>query len=125
MDEPVVSCVDLEEFHQAGLLDGVAMKVARCGGIGESRRIINYIQQHGLLLFASGLTDPDLSLAASILLFSCYDLSRPAALNAPQFLQGSALRAPLTIQGDQAFAPRGAGLGVDVDEVIAREGLAR
>ena len=39
--------------------------------------------EHGLLLFASGLTDPYFSLAASLALFSAYGLDRPAALNAP------------------------------------------
>ena len=33
MDEGVISPTDLEEFHQAGMMDGVAMKPARCGGL--------------------------------------------------------------------------------------------
>lgn len=116
MDEPIVSLADLREFHQLGLLDGVAMKVSRCGGLTEARRIVEYMAAHGLLFFASGLTDPDFSLAASLLLFSAYGLDRPAALNAPQFLTGSILRAPIAIHGDQAEVPAGHGLGVEVDE---------
>ncbi|MBI4626999.1 MAG: mandelate racemase [Verrucomicrobia bacterium] len=116
MDEPIVSLADLQEFHQLGLLDGVAMKVSRCGGLTEARRIVEYMQQHGLLFFASGLTDPDLSLSASLLQFGAYGLERPAALNAPQFLSGSILRTALTIRGDQAQVPAGYGLGVEVDE---------
>lgn len=120
MDEGIVSLIDLEEFHQLGLLDGVAMKVARCGGLTESQRILEYMQQNGLLFFASGLTDPDLALAACLQLFGAYELERPAALNAPQFLQGSILAQPLTIQGDQALVPAGPGLGVYVDETKLR-----
>lgn len=115
MDEGIVARADLEEFHQLGLLDGVAMKVSRCGGLTEARRIVEYLQQHGLLFFASGLTDPDLSLAACLLLFGAYDLERPAALNAPQFLSGSILETPLRIAGDQAAVPDGPGLGVAVE----------
>lgn len=115
MDEPIVSLADLQEFHALGLLDGVAMKVARCGGLTEARRIVEYMQQHGLLFFASGLTDPDLSLAASLLLFSTHGLERPAALNAPQFLTGSILQTPIKIRGDQAEVPVGRGLGVAVN----------
>lgn len=121
MDEPIVSAVDLEEFHQLGLLDGVAMKVARCGGLTEARRVLEYVEQHGLLFFASGLTDPDLSLAASLALFGAYDLQRPAALNAPQFLAGTILKEPIVIQGDQANVPEGVGLGADIDEEKLRE----
>ncbi len=117
MDEGIVSLTDLVEFHQLGLLDGVAMKVSRCGGLTEARRIAEYLKQHGLLFFASGLTDPDLALAASLLLFGAYDLDRPAALNAPQFLTGSILKSPITICGDQATVPSGNGLGVTVDEI--------
>jgi hypothetical protein len=48
-----------------------------------------------LLFLGSGLTDPDLSLAASLLLYGAYDLKFPAALNGPQFLSGSILKSPL------------------------------
>lgn len=116
MDESIVSLADLEEFHQLGLLDGVAMKVSRCGGLTESRKILEYMEQHGLLFFASGLTDPDLALAACLQLFGAYGLDRPAALNAPQFLTGSILETPLTICGERADVPGGCGLGVTVNE---------
>ena len=115
MDEPIVSVVDLEEFHRLGLLDGVAMKLSRCGGLTESRKVLQYMEDNGLLFFASGLTDPDLSFASCLALFGAYNLERPAALNAPQFLAGSILAKPLTIEGDQATVPSGPGLGVRVD----------
>ncbi|MBW3596372.1 MAG: mandelate racemase, partial [Planctomycetes bacterium] len=86
-----------------------------CGGLTEARRILQYIEDHGLLFFASGLTDPDLSLAASLALFGAFGLERPAALNAPQFLSGTILSTPLQIEGDQATVPTGPGLGVHVD----------
>jgi L-alanine-DL-glutamate epimerase-like enolase superfamily enzyme len=116
LDEPIISAVDLAEFHQLGLCDGVAMKVARCGGLRESCKVMDYVEENGLLFFASGLTDADLSLAASLLLFAAYDLERPAALNAPQYLEGSLLADPIHVHGDQALVPRGPGLGVEVDE---------
>jgi L-alanine-DL-glutamate epimerase-like enolase superfamily enzyme len=122
MDEGIVSVADLEAFHQLGLLDGVAMKVPRCGGLTEARRVLEYMEQHGLFFFASGLTDPDLSLAATLLLYGAFDLKHPAALNAPQFLGGSILRTPISVQGDQAAVPAGNGLGVEVDETCVRDG---
>lgn len=116
LDEPMVSLIDLKEFHQLGLLDGVAMKVSRCGGLTESRRMVEYLREHGLLFFASGLTDPDLALSACLTLFGVYGLERPAALNGPQYLTGSILRTALRVDGDQAYVPGGNGLGVEVDE---------
>jgi muconate cycloisomerase len=115
MDEGVVALADLRAFHELDLLDGVAMKVSRCGGLTEARRILEYMEQNGLLFFASGLTDPDLAFAACLQLFGAYGLERPAALNAPQFLAGSILARPLAVRGDQALVPAGPGLGVEVD----------
>jgi len=118
MDEGVVSLTDLETFHQFGLLNGMTMKVSRSGGLSESRRMIDYLQGHGLHFFASGLTDPDIAFAACLQLYSAFNLPHPAALNAPQFLKGTYLKNPIRIIGAQAFPPPGPGLGVEVDETI-------
>jgi muconate cycloisomerase len=101
----------------------VAMKVARCGGLGESLRIVEIIEREGLLLYASGLTDPDLSLAASLALFGACRLSVPAALNGPQYVSTSILSQALSVTNDQIGVPQGAGLGVTVDEAALRRHL--
>jgi L-alanine-DL-glutamate epimerase-like enolase superfamily enzyme len=116
MDEGIVSRVELEEFLRLGLLDGVAMKPARCGGLTEARRQIDLLLEEGLMFLGSGLTDPDLSLAASLGLYGAYDLSYPAALNGPQFLADSLLEHPLVAFQGALSVPTGPGLGVKVDE---------
>ncbi|MCE9606963.1 MAG: mandelate racemase [Planctomycetia bacterium] len=121
MDESIVSTTDFDEFHRLGLLDGVAVKIARMGGLTEAWRLVRRLRETGSLFYASGLTDPDLSLAASLQLFACGGLALPAALNGPQFLSGSILRQPLVASGDQLYAPAGLGLGVEVDEDRLRE----
>ena len=64
----------------------------------------------------SGLTDPDISMAATLGLYGTYGLKKPAALNGPQFLTTDVLATPLAIANGMAEIPRGPGLGVDVDE---------
>lgn len=125
MDEGVVSIVDLEEFIALDLLDGVAMKHARCGGLTESRRMIELLRQRGLMFLGSGLTDPDISLAAALALYSMYDLEYPAALNGPQFLASSILKRPLPVVDGRMVPAAGAGLGVDVDEQRLRALLVK
>jgi L-alanine-DL-glutamate epimerase-like enolase superfamily enzyme len=121
MDEGIVSSVELAEFHRLGLLDGVAMKPARCGGLTEARRQIEFLRDAGLMFLGSGLTDPDVSLAASLALYGAYDLAYPAALNGPQFLDGSILKQPFVVNDGTLAVPDGPGLGVAVDEsLIAR-----
>jgi L-alanine-DL-glutamate epimerase-like enolase superfamily enzyme len=118
MDEGIVSRTDLEEFLQLGLLDGVAMKVARCGGLTEAVRILKLIEDAGLLWLGSGLTDHDVSLAATLLLYGAFDLGSPAALNGPQFLNTSILRQPFVVEDGSLRVPTGPGLGVNVDQVL-------
>lgn len=116
MDEGVVSCVELKEFIDLGMLDGLSMKPGRCGGIHEARRQIEMCLDRGLMWLGSGICDPDLSLAASLALYGAYDLKYPAALNGLQFTTGSVLKTPLAVAGGELMVPTGPGLGVEVDE---------
>ncbi len=125
MDEGVVSPTDLEEFVKLGMLDGMAMKPARCGGLTSCRRQIEICLEHGLMWLGSGLTDPDISLAASLCLYGAYGLKKPAALNGPQFLTADILKKPLRIEDGFAHVPSGPGLGIEVDEVKVIELMNR
>ncbi len=116
MDEGVVSPTDLEEFIKLGMLDGVAMKPARCGGLASNKRQIEICLEHNLIWLGSGLTDPDISLAATLGLYGAFGLTKPAALNGPQFLTADVLKKPLRIETGIAHVPAGPGLGVDIDE---------
>jgi L-alanine-DL-glutamate epimerase-like enolase superfamily enzyme len=116
LDEGVVSVTDLEEFDKLHLLDGVAMKPARTAGLFDARRQVMYLERKKLMFLGSGLTDPDVSLAASLQLFGAYGLKYPAALNGPQFLAGSFLKRPFQVKDGVLGVPTGAGLGVEVDE---------
>jgi L-alanine-DL-glutamate epimerase-like enolase superfamily enzyme len=116
MDEGIVSPVEAEEFAALGMLDGIAMKVARCGGLWHAARIVEVLRSRSLELFASGLTDPDLSLAASLHLFAAAGLTRPAALNGPQFLKGLALQPA----GDDLKVPGVPGLGLEAPRAAWR-----
>jgi len=120
-DEGVVSSVELVEFIKLGLLDGVAIKPARTAGLWDARRQIEILQQAGLMFLGSGLTDPDVSLAASLQLFGAYRLAYPAALNGLQFLASSYLKTPFELKDGALEVPAGAGLGVEVDEEKLRK----
>ena len=120
MDEGIVSPVETAEFIALGMMDGIAMKVARCGGLWHSSRIVRQLEENGLALFASGLTDPEWSLAASIHLFAAAGLTRPAALNGPQYLAGRGTTDPaFRAVRDVIRVPAGPGLGVAIDERAA------
>ena len=116
MDEGVVSPVELVEFIRLEMLDGLAMKASRTGGLMSAKRQIEIIQDAGLIWLGSGLCDPDVSLAANLGLYGAFGLTKPAALNGPQFLAADVLAKPLKIAHGTAEVPTGPGLGVEVDE---------
>lgn len=116
LDESVIAPRDLIEWIRLDLLDGVAMKPARCGGLLSARRQIEIVEDAGLMFLGSGLTDPDVSLSASLALYAAFGLRYPAALNGPQFLAHSVIETPYQPLDGALPAPNGPGLGVEVDE---------
>jgi L-alanine-DL-glutamate epimerase-like enolase superfamily enzyme len=121
MDEGVVTPVELEEFIALKMLRGIAAKPSRCGGLSSNMRQIELCIRHGLTWLGSGLTDPDVSLAASLILYAAFGLEKPAALNGPQFLTADVLKQPLKINDGVAEDPTGPGLGIEVDEQKVRQ----
>lgn len=116
LDEGVVSPEDLTEFIALGCCDGAAMKPCRCGGLVSARQQIEILQDKGLMFLGSGLTEPDISLAASLILYGAHGLNYPAALNGPQFLGASVITEPFTPVDGAVKIPKGPGLGIQVDE---------
>ena len=92
------------------------MKPSRCGGLASAKRQIEMLLNEGLMWLGSGLSDPDISIAAALALYGAYGLAKPAALNGPQFLTTDVLTRPLDIKNGSATVPRGHGLGIEVDE---------
>jgi L-alanine-DL-glutamate epimerase-like enolase superfamily enzyme len=124
LDEGVVSSVELAEYIELGLLDGVAMKPARTAGLHDARRQVELLERHKLMFLGSGITDPDVALAAAVQLYAAFGLRYPAALNGPQFLEGTFLRTPLEVKDGAITRPSGPGLGVEVDEDRVRAAAA-
>jgi L-alanine-DL-glutamate epimerase-like enolase superfamily enzyme len=116
MDEGIVSPVELSEFIRLKMLDGIAMKPSRCGGLAIAKQQIEILLNEGLMWLGSGLTDPDISMAAALALYGAYGLTKPAALNGPQFLTADVLTRPLDIKNGLVTVPTGYGLGIEVDE---------
>jgi L-alanine-DL-glutamate epimerase-like enolase superfamily enzyme len=115
MDEGIVSPVEVGEFIALDMFDGVAMKVARCEGLWNASRIARLLQENDLLLFASGLTDPELSMAATAHFFAWAGLEFSAAVNGPQYLVGRGTMDPqFRPRGDVMHVPTGPGLGVEL-----------
>jgi L-alanine-DL-glutamate epimerase-like enolase superfamily enzyme len=116
MDEGIISPVETAEFITLEMFDGVTLKHSRSGGLWQAQQIICLVKEAGLQLLGSGLTDPDLSLAAALHLYAWADIDRPCALNGPQFIGETLVKDGYRIQGDLIYLPTGPGLGIELDE---------
>jgi L-alanine-DL-glutamate epimerase-like enolase superfamily enzyme len=121
MDEGCVSPLDVEEFIKLKMMNGIAMKPSRCGGLTSAKAQIELLKKNKMVFLGSGLTDPDISLAATLILYGAFGLNKPAALNGMQFLGASVLKTPFTDKGGRVKIPKGPGLGIDVDEDKVKE----
>lgn len=111
MDEGIVGPEVATEFIALNMLDGIAMKPARNAGLWPSVQIVRELQQHGLMVLGSGLSDPDFSLLGAVHLFAWSGIARPCALNGPQFL-AERLCADLMPAADVLRLPTAPGLGI-------------
>ncbi len=116
VDEGVITPRDAMEMVRLDLIDGIAMKPARVGGLLPQRRMIEIVLDAGLIFLGSGLTDPDIGFAASVQVYAAFGLAYPAALNGPQFLDASIASAGVVVENGEALVPSGPGLGVAIDE---------
>tara|TARA_B100000700_G_C14942990_1_gene807715 strand:+ start:999 stop:1235 length:237 start_codon:yes stop_codon:yes gene_type:complete len=69
-----------------------------------------------MMVLGSGLTDPDLSLAVALHLYSCGGIDKPIALNGRQLLAGWLKGDALELTVDSLTVPTGPGLGVPLDQ---------
>ena len=97
------------------MMDGIALKPARNAGLFPSVQIVRQLRAAGLMVLGSGLTDPDLSLAAATQLYAWAGITHPCALNGPQFLADSLAGQTLAPLADQLAVPSAPGLGLTLD----------
>ncbi len=112
MDEGILSPEQAAEFIALGMMDGVALKPARNAGLWYSRQIVRLMQENGLMVLGSGLTDPDIAFVSALHLYAWADIERPCALNGAQFLAGWLTADALHPRNGMVTVPDGPGLGV-------------
>ncbi len=112
MDEGIIQAETVEEFIRLDMLDGITVKTARAAGIFENKKIIETARRHGKSVLGSGLSDPDISLVASLHLFSWAGIDKPCALNGPQFLANTLVSKGIQQDDDWMQVPTESGMGL-------------
>jgi L-alanine-DL-glutamate epimerase-like enolase superfamily enzyme len=105
-DESCLTSVDIPPL--VGKVDGINIKLAKCGGLREALRMIAVARAHGLMVMAGCMIESSLGITAAAHftpLVDIVDLDGAALLADDPFVGA-------TIDGGQVTLPAGAGLGV-------------
>jgi L-alanine-DL-glutamate epimerase-like enolase superfamily enzyme len=105
-DESCVTASDVPRL--AGVVDGVNLKLAKCGGLREAMRLIATARAHGMLVMAGCMIETSLGISAAAHLaplLDCADLDGAALLADDPYVGA-------TIAGGAIRLSDGAGLGV-------------
>lgn len=106
-DESCLVAADIPKL--AGVVDGINIKLAKCGGLREALRMIATARAHDMLVMAGCMIESSLGITAAAQfapLLDCADLDG-AALVANDPYVGA------TIHGGRIVLPQGSGLGVE------------
>jgi L-alanine-DL-glutamate epimerase-like enolase superfamily enzyme len=105
-DESCLVASDVPKL--AGIVDGVNLKLAECGGLREAMKIIHAARAHGMLVMAGCMVETSLGITAAAHLAPLLDYADldGAALLAHDPFQGA------RIDGGRIALPAAAGLGV-------------
>lgn len=125
LDEAAMSVEFVAELAREGLVEGVAVKVNKLGGLHHAHRMCRWAREQGVVLLGSGLMDAPIGFMASSHLFAAHGIDLPVDLNGPQHIAADYLAAPIRMQGQTVPLPDVPGLGIDIDEAkLAHYALA-
>ena len=106
-DESCLVASDVPKL--AGIVDGVNLKLSKCGGLREATKIIHAARAHGMIVMAGCMIETSLGITAAAHLAPLLDYADldGAALLAEDPFRGA------RIDGGRIALPAGAGLGVE------------
>lgn len=113
-DEAVFTVKDLANLIQAEAVDGLHIKLMKCGGIGNAIRLCHLAEAHGIEYMIGGMDEGMLAVAAAV---HC-----AAVANTGLFELNGHCRirvdpcSGLQVENSLVFVPDGPGLGVCIDE---------
>jgi muconate cycloisomerase len=116
-DESVQSTHDALAICQRRAADVLAVKVAKSGGLGNTRRIAAIADAAGMPCYGGTTLESSIGTAASLHAFcSTGAVSAGSELFGPLLLADDLVEEPVAYRGGEVRVPTGPGLGVTLDE---------
>jgi o-succinylbenzoate synthase len=109
-DESIQTYEDIVAYTESHNIDMVNIKVAKCGGLLEAKKIVEHCKQHGIKVFLGSMIESNIGTSANLHLASVCDFVS-SDVGAYQFV-ATPYVAGIQKCEQQIQVPRGEGLGV-------------
>ncbi|HET6986696.1 MAG TPA: dipeptide epimerase [Kribbella sp.] len=111
-DESVYGVRDLVAVIRQGAADLVNVKLAKCGGLGPARTLLELAREHGLGMVVGSMMESHVGVGAAAALVSAYPTSAVNDLDAAWWLRESPVAGGIRYEGSLIHLPSAPGLGV-------------
>lgn len=112
-DESVFGLRDLVAVIQRRAADMVNVKLAKCGGLGPARGLLELAAAHGMGTIVGSMMESQVGVGAAASLVAAYGTSVTSDLDAAWWLASSPVRGGIRYDGPTVILPDAPGLGVD------------
>jgi o-succinylbenzoate synthase len=111
-DESVYGVRDLVNVIRLGAADLVNVKLAKCGGLGPARTLLELAREHGLGAIVGSMMESHVGVGAAAALVAAYPTTAVNDLDAAWWLQQPPVAGGITYEGSTIHLPSTPGLGV-------------
>ena len=116
LDESIHSVEDARLAVELGACRIINIKPGRVGGLASSRRIHDFMVEHGLEVWCGGMLESGIGRAHNVALASLPGFTLPGDISASQrYWEQDLVHPEFTVEDGHMRVPRGVGIGVEPD----------
>ena len=113
-DEAVATVEDFVRYAELGVIDGIHIKLIKCGGIYNAVRLMTLAKAHEIEFMIGGMDEGMMAVAAAV---QCGAVAETNLFEVHGHVRlGEDPTTGLLVKGSEVMVPDGPGLGVTVDE---------
>jgi L-alanine-DL-glutamate epimerase-like enolase superfamily enzyme len=116
-DEAVYGVRDLLEVIRRRAADMVNVKLAKCGGLGPARTLLELAAAHGMGTVVGSMMESQVGIGAAASLVAAYGTTAVPDLDAAWWLAGSPVEGGIRYEGAEVVLPEAPGLGLKIISV--------
>lgn len=114
-DEAVYGVRDLVEVIRRRAADMVNVKLAKCGGLGPARTLLELAAAHGMGTVVGSMMESQVGIGAAASLVAAYGTTAVSDLDAAWWLADSPVEGGIRYEGAEVVLPDAPGLGLKIN----------